>query len=431
MQDVQDAIALNRQGIDYFKQGNFAEAALSYQAAIQKRPDYVDAYYNLGLALVKLQRREEAKNAYEAVIALDDHHLGGHFQLGCLLMQRNNYQDAQKQFARIEQYYPDHYESIINLAACFLRLGYLNEAKSRYLRALALIPNDTQVLFNLGVISMQQGRVQAAIDYYLQAVKIDAQFQAAHNNLGVAYLVLSNTASALLHFRAALRLDPANEAIRHSITILTQQQMPDISPPDYIRALFDSYADHYDSHLLKVLHYAVPQKLMALLSGVLPSSAEWHVLDIGAGTGLMGELIKPYAKTLTGVDLSKQMLAVAETKKIYDELTETDMLTFLAEKTNAYDLIVAGDVLVYVGDLEQVFAKVYNALKPGGLLLFNAEKGANAPYHLTEYGRFEHQQSYIDQLAKKHHFHVLRYVFDEMRIQEHKPLYGHFYLLQR
>lgn len=44
------------------------------------------------------------------------------------------------------------------------------------------------------------------------------------------------------------------------------------------------------------------------------------ILDAGCGTGLCADVLRPYAKSLVGVDLSPQMLALAAKQQIYDQL---------------------------------------------------------------------------------------------------------------
>lgn len=445
------AAAFNNLGIVYFAQDKLKEAVNCYQSAIDIQPDYVDAYYNLGLALNKCKRREEAINAYEALIALAPQHAGGRFQLGCLLMQLHRYKTAVEHFSMITEVYPFYFETQTNLAACYLKLGRLDEARIHYLKALGIVPNDIQVLFNLGIINMQQGRTQEAINYYLQVIKLDPDFFEAHNNLGIAYLAAKNAEAALIHFREASRIQPNNVAIGHMINIITREKNLSASPPEYIRNLFDSYADHYDSHLEQSLHYQVPKLIYQAVQeiGTKPfkfiprgrsnhlindGNKQWDILDLGCGTGLCGELFKSSAHSLVGVDLSEKMLEIAMKKNIYDALIQSDIVPFLTDKKEAYDLVIAGDVLVYFGDLAAVFSAVTHALKPQGLFVFNveiSEKGEKENFQMTASGRFAHSERYMGLLAEKSQLKILRHQVAVMRMQNQEPVRGYLYVLQK
>ena len=140
-------------------------------------------------------------------------------------------------------------------------------------------PEDVQVLFNLGVIAMQSGGISEAIEFYTRALNLDTDHFEAHNNLGVAFLSVKNREKALQHFREALRIQPDNKALHHTINILTRDKKLLSSPPEYIRSLFNSYADHYDVHITQTLKYDVPQQLFAAVNHHADvKNAHWDIL---------------------------------------------------------------------------------------------------------------------------------------------------------
>lgn len=426
------AAGFNNLGTVYYTQGKLKEAVAAYQSAIALQAEYADAYYNLGLALQKLNYVDEATNAYRALLDLAPNHPGAQFQLGCALMLQLKYKEALNYFINIEAAHPFHFETQVNLASNYLKLGKLNEAKTHYLKALEIIDNDEQVLFNLGIINMQQGNLQDSIKYYLQVAKLNRNSFDAQNNLAIAYLFMKDTQNALLHFREALRIQPQNDAIRHTINILAKEKNVTSSPPQYISALFDSYADHYDAHLTQVLKYHVPELILQAIKKVRDvQNVHWNILDIGCGTGLCGELLKPLAHKLIGIDLSQKMLELAGEKNIYDELIATDILPFLAKQKNAYDLIVAGDVLVYFGELNPIFKEASLALKAQGLFVFNLEISTSEHYYMTDSGRFAHSEQYLLELAEKNQFRLLENQKVTLRVQNGEEVKGYLIVLEK
>ncbi|MCW5583124.1 MAG: tetratricopeptide repeat protein [Gammaproteobacteria bacterium] len=428
--DPHFSAAFNNLGTVYFAQEAWSDAINSYHAAIEIQPDYLDAYYNLGLALTKSKRYEEAMNAYKALIELSPQHAMGRFQLACLFMQQDQYQAAIEQFDIIERAHPFHFETQTNLATCYLKLGWLDHAKTHYLKALDLMSNDFQVLFNLGVISMQQGQTKAAIEFYSRALSVDPNLFEVHNNLAVAYLSIKQPDYALMHFRGALRLQPTDRSIQHIINILTHDQDLALSPPEYIRSLFDSYADYYDAHMTQYLNYQVPVLMYQLANEKANLMAKkWDILDLGCGTGLCGERFKPDARFLVGVDICEKMLMVAA--KIYDDLIHADILSFLNTQTQTYDIILAGDVLVYYGDLSTVFSAVSNILRLNGIFVFNVEVGGPRNYEMTKSGRFAHSKNYLESLIVDNKFDILSYQSISIRTQDKRIVPGYLYLLNK
>lgn len=421
----------NHLGSIYFAMHDFQKASLFFESAIKIMPDYFDAYYNLGLALTREKKMDSAIQAYQHLIELSPEHGAARFQLACLFMRNQAYKEAIAHFLINANYFPNHLETQINLATAYLKLGELLQAKLHYLNALELSQNDEQVLFNLGILHMQTGDMEKAIFFYTEAVKLSPDSFEAHNNLGYAFLSMQDKISAVLHYREALRIDPTNEAIRHTIHILTQEKNLHTSPPEYIRSLFDSYAGHFESHLVQSLDYQVPALMQALIQKSDFFSRKKNILDLGCGTGLCGERFKPNACNLTGVDLSSKMLALARQKNVYDELIQSDIISFLSEKNNEYDLILAADVVVYSGDLSQFFSLVSQALKSRGLFVFNTEISDAESYQMTSSGRFSHHKAYLEALALRYSFQVEAYDLVRLRTQNQSPVPGHLYAFKK
>lgn len=422
---------LNNLGSVYYALEKYPEAEHHYRLAIEKQPQYTDAYYNLGLTLAKQQNYSEAIDAFRIVIQQAPEHAAARFQLGCLLMQQQKIDEAIQCFQTIEEHHPFHLETQSNLATCYLKKGAFEEAKKSYLQALALAPNDTQILFNLGVICQQQGLIDQAIQYYQRTLQTDATLFDAHNNIGVAFLAKQHVGFALHHFKQALRLQPNNIAIQYTVKMLEQDERLLFSPPDYITNLFDAYADHYEIHLQQALDYQVPELLLqAMYQCIKPALNTLDILDLGCGTGLCGILFKPLSHQLIGVDLSKKMLAIAQQKNIYDQLIVNNIETFLTENTQKFDLILAGDVLVYIGDLENLYTQIHRTLKPNGLFIFNTEISAKEDFTLNQSGRFAHQRSYLENLAKKHGFEIIYCKEAMTRKQNDAPVMGHINIIR-
>ena len=83
--------------------------------------------------------------------------------------------------------------------------------------------------------------------------------------------------------------------------------------------------------------------------------------------------LPPFARTLTGVDLSSNMLKIARRRQIYDDLICAELVEFLGKRPKSFDMAVATDVLIYIGDLSSAFHGVRGALRDGGLFGFSVE----------------------------------------------------------
>ncbi|MCR6630011.1 MAG: methyltransferase domain-containing protein [Magnetospirillum sp.] len=163
-----------------------------------------------------------------------------------------------------------------------------------------------------------------------------------------------------------------------------------------MRQLFDDYADRFDHALVDKLDYRAPQLLADALARTIERRGGLAVMDVGCGTGLAAPLLKPYAARLDGVDLSPAMVARAAERGLYDELVVGELVSVLRDRAEAYDLVVAADVLVYLGDLEPVMRAARAALKPGGAFAFTVERTGDAEtYLLGPKQRYAHAADYV------------------------------------
>lgn len=230
-------------------------------------------------------------------------------------------------------------------------------------------------------------------------------------------------------YRKAVELKPDSPDLRHVLAALSGDTSPTGTPASYVRTLFDSYADAFDSDLVEKLGYHVPEMMLEAVLSAAPGR-KFDILDLGCGTGLCGEQFRPHASHLAGVDLSPAMLAKAAARGIYDRLVTGDILEAIRGQENCFDLILAGDVFVYVGSLDDVFPSAALALRRGGLIAFSLERHDGAGFVLHSKIRFAHSLAYIRKLAQAHGFSEL--VASEIAVRKSgaDPVAGWLVVLQ-
>ncbi|MGP1275505.1 MAG: methyltransferase domain-containing protein [Caulobacterales bacterium] len=241
-----------------------------------------------------------------------------------------------------------------------------------------------------------RGDFQAAADVLSSALELVPAWTAGWFRLGEFHEKAGQGEAALRAWDQALELDPA-DPFGASLKRDLARAMPvaESMPPAFVELLFDQYASRFDAALTRGLEYRGPDILLARLQANGFERAA-HALDLGCGTGLMGEVLRPFSGRLAGVDLSAGMLAEAEAKGVYDALAKADIARMDMVPAQ-YDLIVAADVFAYVGALEAVIAWCRAALLPGGYLAFTVE-AAEEDIVLKESRRFAHGAPYLENL---------------------------------
>jgi predicted TPR repeat methyltransferase len=116
----------------------------------------------------------------------------------------------------------------------------------------------------------------------------------------------------------------------------------------------------------------------------------------------MGGALRGRVDHLVGVDLSAAMIAKADERGVYDRLVVGNAAAMLGrEPTGVFDLIVAADALVYVGDLAPLFAVVARGLASDGLFAFSVETCEGDGFKLEPTMRFAHSRSYVETTARE------------------------------
>jgi predicted TPR repeat methyltransferase len=142
-------------------------------------------------------------------------------------------------------------------------------------------------------------------------------------------------------------------------------------------------------------------------------------------------MFRTKAKHLDGVDLSPAMIEKAQARGIYDNLQVGDLQTALSAPGPHYDLILAADTLVYLGDLTTVFHAAYARLAPEGYFLFTVEKAQGGGFELGPKRRWRHSEAYLRRLAAQAGLGVVGLVAATPRHEAKRPVEGFAVALAR
>jgi predicted TPR repeat methyltransferase len=142
-------------------------------------------------------------------------------------------------------------------------------------------------------------------------------------------------------------------------------------------------------------------------------------------------VFKPAAARLDGVDLSPAMILKARARGIYDQLDVADLETALSAPGPRYDLILAADTLVYLGDLARVLGAAHARLEPGGTFLFTVEKANGEGFELGPKRRWRHSEAYLRASAAQAGFNLAGFVAATPRHEAQQPVEGFAVALSR
>ena len=361
--------ALHYAGVLAHQRGCSEDAIALIEKSVALVPERADFHNNLGIVFESAGRREAAAAAYERSIALDPGHANAYSNLGVLLRAA----------------------------------GRPVEAESAYRRAIELNPHHVDAYTNLGILLSGLNRTQEAAACYSKVITLRPSHAEARRLRALAHCMLGEIDEAVTIFEEWLQQEPGDPIATHMLAACSGRDVPARASDAFVERTFDGFAASFESKL-EQLSYRAPALVASMVGkfGLEPVK-ELHILDAGCGTGLCGPLLSPYARKLVGVDLSEKMLAHARSKNVYDELVRAELTAHLDTCTEAFDLVVSADALVYFGDLRRVIASAAAALRPAGRFIFTLERAPQVEevdYRLELHGRYSHDERYVTKLLR-------------------------------
>jgi predicted TPR repeat methyltransferase len=411
-------------------QGKLDEAAECFRDALSRNPDHILSIYNLGNVLKAEGRPEEAEAHYRQAIGLDKNHIGSHFNLGNICMDQARFDEAAECFREVIKISPNHLASHLNLGNVLKEKGLFDEAITAYRNVLALDPKNATSLYNIAIILRILGKVEEAIESYRQTIEMDPENADAYNNLGNLLKDKGRLDEAVSCFKRAVEIDKENVSALHTLSALTGET-PETAPKKYVRELYDRYADNFDVHLTEKLDYDIPSVVREMFDALLDVPARFeNILDMGCGTGLSGLKFRAITGRLCGVDISPVMIEKSRERNIYNSLVAGDMVEYLNESHEQYDLFIATDVFIYTGDLQSIFHAVRRRSKEGAYFTFSTEGFEGDDYILRTTGRYAHSVAYIKRLAGENGFDIEMRRQEVIRMEKGQEIMGDVYILK-
>lgn len=344
---------------------------------------------------------------------------------GITCFEDDQFEKARDRFEAALALAPGRASVLGNLGVTQMKLGQWSQAADALERSLASDPTHAEHWVALALSRQRLGLLPEALQAFERALALDPEQTTAWGESGCILRELNQPEKAIVHFERALSLAPEHSLYRYYLSALRGQEGPLQPPRTYVENLFDQYAEDFDSHLVDSLQYRGHRHLIDHLPGPPAARFGW-VLDLGCGTGLSGPLIRPRTDHLCGIDLAAGMIEQARRTGLYDHLEQTDANEFLARCPTRWDLILATDVLIYMGALDELFAHVERRLAPGGCLAFTAElcedcEVPNRPKLMPSL-RYAHPLAYLQDLAKQHGLQWLAHHEAPLRLDQGRPL---------
>ncbi|MDB9870387.1 tetratricopeptide repeat protein [Alphaproteobacteria bacterium] len=212
-QDITDQypeaiIAWNILGASAAERGMLDEAIEAYNKAISLKPDYADAYYNMGNVLKDQGKLDEAIEAYNKSISLKPDFVVSYYNMGNILKNQGKLDEAIKAYNKSISLNPDYTDAYSNMGNALKDQGKLDEAIEAYNKAISLKPDYADAYYNMGNALKDQGKLGKAIVAYNKAISLKSDYADAYNNMGVTLQFQNKLYEAIEAFNKSISLNP-------------------------------------------------------------------------------------------------------------------------------------------------------------------------------------------------------------------------------
>jgi len=171
----EDPVIHNILGVVNSGLGKLEAAIASYTKAIRLKPDYAEAYNNLGNSILDKEEFRESVNAFKKVLSLDPGFTASYFNLGNALNKLDRNEEAILSFKRANQIEINFALSYCNMGNTLNRLGQYGEAIESYYSAIKADPRLTNIYNNIGDCLTALGKTNEAVIAYNKASKLNSK----------------------------------------------------------------------------------------------------------------------------------------------------------------------------------------------------------------------------------------------------------------
>lgn len=200
------------------------EARTAYERAIQLKPTYHTAYFNLGNTYMSQGRLREAIEQYQKALTHNPRSAEAHINLGNALdgwgdhikdaaEKRRAKEAAMEEYRRALMIRPESVEAYINLGTAYFNRGNHQAAREAYEQALRFDASSIEARFNLANVALMEGKIEEAVISYRRVLDLNPQYIEAYFAMGVAHEKSGRKDEAVQWWRRGAKIDPHHAKI--------------------------------------------------------------------------------------------------------------------------------------------------------------------------------------------------------------------------
>ena len=206
-----------------YENNQLEDAISKISEAINKNPNYIEAFYYRGIIYTEIEKFKSAKKDFNTALKINENYADGYIGRGIIYTKIGKYIEAERDFEKALEIEPNNYNAYINLGNNYAEKGALGISLEKYLLAIFINDKIPTAYCNLGVSLWNQGKKykdlrfdnKTAKDYFDIAINLDNKFKNGYKNRGLWNLHQGNKRKACIDFKKTCELGDCNEYYLH------------------------------------------------------------------------------------------------------------------------------------------------------------------------------------------------------------------------
>lgn len=160
-------------GKGFFEKGEYEQAIASFKKVIEKFPNNLSAYYNLGLSYLRNGNTDKAIDVLKKSREMDPEVVEVYFALGESYFIKGDNDKAKEIFSKAIELQPDNPQAHYNLGITYYKYDKLEEALTSFKKTIQLDPEFSSAYYQGGLTLIKKGEHEEAIHFLEEFLKLE------------------------------------------------------------------------------------------------------------------------------------------------------------------------------------------------------------------------------------------------------------------
>jgi tetratricopeptide (TPR) repeat protein len=214
----------NQRAVAKVRKGDLDDAVKDFTSALDRNPNYADAFKNRGIARQMQGDYDAAVADFNRALRLNDKSPDYYNARGSALFKKGEYDGAIRDFNKAIALDPKYKKAFVNRGLAFHFKRQLDRAIADFDEYLRLAPDNLTGYLDRASVRMDKGDFKGAVDDYNQAIRLDPNNSGPYTRRGEAWRLQGNLQRSLADHNKAIALNPNDKEAYNNRALTLKDQ---------------------------------------------------------------------------------------------------------------------------------------------------------------------------------------------------------------